>query len=98
MNKKDFIAAIAENAEVTKKDAEAVVKATFAVLEKAMADGDRVSITGFGTFEVRERKARTGKNPRTGATVKIAACKAPAFKASHVLKDAVNAPKKGKKK
>ncbi len=90
MNKKEFVAAIAEEANVSKKAAEAVMKATFSVLEKAMADGEKVSVTGFGTFEVRERKARTGKNPRTGGSVKIAACKAPAFKPSHVLKESVN--------
>ena len=102
MNKKDFVAAVVENANVTtnvtKKDAEAVINATFEEVTKLLTAGDKLSITGFGTFEVRERKARTGKNPRTGETVKIAACKAPAFKPSHVLKDVVNAPKKGKKK
>ncbi|MBO4838870.1 MAG: HU family DNA-binding protein [Lachnospiraceae bacterium] len=90
MNKKDFIAAVAENAGVSKKEAELVVKAAFEELEKVLVNGDKVSITGFGTFEVRERKARTGKNPRTNETVKIEACKAPAFKPSHVLKEAVN--------
>lgn len=94
MNKKDFVAAIAENAGVSKKDAENVMKATFVALEEALVAGEKVSITGFGTFEVRERKARTGKNPRTGTTVKIDACKAPAFKPSHVLKENVNAKKK----
>ncbi len=91
MNKKDFVAAIAENAGLTKKEAEAAVKATFATIEKALVAGDKVSITGFGTFEIRERKARSGKNPRTGESVAIAACKAPAFKPSNVLKDNVNA-------
>ncbi len=90
MNKKEFVAAIAENANVSKKEAEAVMKATFAALGKALADGEKVSITGFGTFEIRERKARSGKNPRTGSAVDIAACKAPAFKPSHVLKDSLN--------
>ena len=98
MNKKDFVAAVAENAGLTKKDAEAAINATFEEVTKLMTAGDKLSITGFGTFEVRNRNARTGKNPRTGETVKIAACKAPAFKASSALKEAVNAPKKGKKK
>lgn len=98
MNKKDFVAAIAENAGLSKKDAEAALKATFVTIEKALVAGDKVSITGFGTFEIRERKARTGKNPRTGESVKIAACKAPAFRPSHVLKENVNVKKKGKKK
>ena len=98
MNKKDFVAAVAKNTEVSQKVAEAVINATFEEVTKLLTAGDKLSITGFGTFEVRERKARTGKNPRTGETVKIAACKAPAFKPSHVLKDVVNAPKKGKKK
>ena len=91
MNKKDFVAAIAENAGLTKKDAEAALKATFAAIEKALVAGDKVSITGFGTFEIRERKARTGKNPRTGESVEIAGCKVPAFRPSHVLKENVNA-------
>ena len=90
MNKKEFVAAIAENADVSKKVAESVMKATFETLGKALADGEKVSITGFGTFEIRERKARQGKNPRTGSAVDIAACKAPAFKPSHVLKDSLN--------
>ncbi len=90
MNKKDFVAAVAENAKVSKKEAEAVVKATFEALTNAMAAGEKVSFTGFGTFEVRERKARNGKNPRTGEAVAIAASKAAAFKPSHVLKDALN--------
>ena len=73
-----------------KKDAEAALKATFTAIEKALAAGEKVSITGFGTFEIRERKARTGKNPRTGESVKISACKAPAFMPSNVLKDSIN--------
>lgn len=90
MNKVELIAAAAEAAGVSKKDAEKVIKATFANIEGALAKGDKVQLIGFGTFEVRERGARNGKNPRTGASVKIAACKAPAFKAGKALKDAVN--------
>ena len=90
MNKKEFIAAIAENTGLSKKDAEAALKATFAAIEKALAAGEKVSITGFGTFEIRERGARLGKNPRTGESVEIAASKAPVFKPSNVLKEIVN--------
>ena len=85
MNKTELIAAIAEKAGVSKKDAEKVVNATFDVITTAMADGDKVSLVGFGNFEVRERAAREGKNPQTGAKIKIAACKVPAFKAGKAL-------------
>ncbi|MBP3729463.1 MAG: HU family DNA-binding protein [Lachnospiraceae bacterium] len=95
MNKKDFIAAVAEKAQVTKKDAEAIINATFEELTALLAKGEKFSITGFGTFEVRERKERTGRNPHSQETVKIPACKAPGFKASRVLKEAVNVTKKG---
>lgn len=90
MNKNELIAAVAEAAGVSKKDAAAVIGATFDKIAQAMAAGDKVQLIGFGTFETRERGARTGKNPRTGETVTIAACKAPAFKAGKALKDAVN--------
>lgn len=90
MNKTELIAAVAEATGVSKKDTEAVVKATFDAITAAMLKGDKVQMIGFGTFEVRERGARSGKNPRTGETVKIAACKAPAFKAGKALKDAIN--------
>ena len=89
MNKTELIAAIAEKAAVSKKDAEKVVNATFDVITSAMADGDKVSLVGFGNFEVRERAAREGKNPQTGEKIKIAASKVPAFKAGKALKDAV---------
>ena len=89
MNKNELIAAVAEAAGVSKKDADAVVKATFEQIANAMVAGEKVQLIGFGTFETRERGARTGKNPRTGETVTIAACKAPAFKAGKALKDAV---------
>ena len=84
MNKNELIAA------VSKKDTDAVIKVTFDKIAEAMVAGDKVQLIGFGTFETRERGERTGKNPRTGETVKIAACKAPAFKAGKALKDAVN--------
>ena len=90
MNKKELITAIAEEIGMTKKDVAAVVDATFDKITAAMAAGDKVQLMGFGTFETRERGERTGKNPRTGETVTIAACKAPAFKAGKSLKDAVN--------
>lgn len=91
MNKTELIAAVAEATGVSKKDAAAVVDATFATITKAMAAGDKVQLVGFGTFEVRERGERTGKNPQTGEAVTIAACKSPAFKAGKALKDTVNA-------
>ena len=90
MNKKDLIAAIAEETGMTKKDVATVVDATFDKTTAAMVAGDKVQLMGFGTFETRERGERTGKNPRTGESVTIAACKAPAFKAGKALKDAVN--------
>ena len=90
MNKKDLITAIAEETGMTKKDVAIVVDATFDKITVAMAAGDKVQIMGFGTFEARERGERIGKNPRTGEEVKIAACKAPVFKAGKALKDAVN--------
>ena len=89
MNKTELIAAIAEKAGVSKKDAEKVVNATFDVITASLADGDKVSLVGFGNFEVRERAAREGKNPQTGEKITIAASKVPAFKAGKALKDAV---------
>ena len=90
MNKKDLIVAIAEETGMTKKDVATVVDATFDKITAAMAAGDKVQLVDFGTFETRERKERVGRNPRTKEEVKIAACKAPAFKAGKALKDAVN--------
>ena len=89
MNKVELVAAVAEKAELSKKDAEKAVAAVFAAIEEAVAAGDKVQLVGFGTFEVRERAARTGRNPQTGAEIKIAASKQPAFKAGKALKDAV---------
>jgi len=90
MNKSELIAAVMEQAEMTKKDSEKAVNAVVDAITNALADGDKVQLVGFGTFEVRTREARTGKNPRTGEAIKIAASKAPAFKAGRALKDAVN--------
>lgn len=98
MNKAEFVAAIAEEAGLTKKDADAAVKAFTEVVTEELKKGEKIQLTGFGTFEVSERAARSGRNPRTGETMKIKASKAPKFKAGKALKDAVNEPKKGKKK
>lgn len=89
MNKTELIASVAEAAGISKKDAAAAVDATFARISKAMAEGDKVQLIGFGTFEVRERAAREAKNPRTGEKLQIAACKVPAFKAGKALKDSI---------
>ena len=91
MNKTELIAAIAEQAEISKKDAEKALKAFVDVVTEQLKEGEKVQLVGFGTFEVSERAAREGRNPQTGATMKIAACKAPKFKAGKALKDAVNA-------
>ncbi len=89
MNKNELIASVAEKAEISKKDAEAAVKAVTEAITEALAEGDKVSLVGFGTFSVKDRAARTGVNPRTKETVEIPASKAPAFKAGSALKDAV---------
>ena len=91
MNKTEFISAIAEKAELSKKDAEKALKAFVDVVTEEMKKGEKVQLVGFGTFEVSERAAREGRNPQTGKTMKIEACKAPKFKAGKALKDAVNA-------
>ena len=90
MNKAELVAAIAAKAEISKKDADKALAAMLATITDALKGGSKVQLIGFGTFEVRERGERTGKNPQTGETVKIAACKAPAFKAGKALKDTVN--------
>ena len=90
MNKAELINAIAASTELTKKDAEKALSATLEAITNALAQGDKVQIVGFGSFEVKERQARTGRNPRTGETVEIAASKAPVFKAGKALKDAVS--------
>ena len=89
MNKTELVAAVAAKAELSKKDAEAAVKAVIDSLTEALADGDKVALVGFGTFEVKTRAARTGKNPRTGEAISIPASKVPSFKAGAALKNAV---------
>lgn len=91
MNKTELIAAIAEKTELSKKDAEKALKAFSDVVTEELQKGEKVQLVGFGTFEVSERKEREGRNPQTGGTMKIAACKAPKFKAGKALKDAINA-------
>ncbi len=99
MNKTELIAKVAETQEMTKADAAKAVNASLDAISTTLAAGEKVQIIGFGTFEVRERKARTGRNPATGASIKIKASKAPAFKPGKALKVAVNPPaKKSKKK
>ena len=90
MNKNELIDAVREAADISNKEAGLVVSAVFCEIEKALAAGDKVSLIGFGTFEVRERAARKARNPQTGELVEIPAAKAPAFKAGKTLKDAVN--------
>lgn len=89
MNKSELINAIAEHASLSKKDAGAALEAALKAVSDSLAAGEDVSITGFGSFTVRERAAREGRNPATGETITIAASKAPAFKAGKALKDAV---------
>ena len=90
MNKTELIAAVAQEAEMTKKDAEKALNATIDTIIKAVAEGDKIQLTGFGTFEQRQRNARTGCDPRTGNTIEIPASKVPAFKAGKGFKDIVN--------
>ena len=91
LNKTELIAAVAEKAEISKKDAEKAVKALVDTITEEMVKGEKVQLVGFGTFEVSERAAREGRNPRSGESVTIAASKSPKFKAGKALKDAVNA-------
>ena len=91
MNKTELVAAIAEKADISKKDAEKALKAFADVVASELKKGEKVQLVGFGTFEVSERAAREGRNPQTGETMTLAACKAPKFKAGKALKDAVNA-------
>lgn len=90
MNKAELIEAIASKTELTKTDVDKVVSSLIDVITDALVKGDKVSLKGFGNFEVRQREARMGRNPKTGETMEIAASKAPAFKASTALKKAVN--------
>ena len=90
MNKTELVAAIASKADISKKDAENALKAFTDTVGAQLKKGDKIQLVGFGTFEVAKRAAREGRNPQTGATMKIAASKAPKFKAGKALKDLVN--------
>ena len=90
MNKTELVAAMAEKAGLSKKDAEAALKAFTETVEEELKKGEKIALVGFGTFEVSERAAREGRNPQTGETMQIAASKAPKFKAGKALKDAIN--------
>ena len=91
MNRAELIAAIAKKADLKQKDAEKALKAFTEVVADELKKGEKIQLVGFGTFEVGERAAREGRNPQTGETMTIAACKAPRFKAGKALKDAINA-------
>ena len=91
MNKTELVAAMAEKAELSKKDAEKALTAFTNIIADTLVDGDKVAITGFGTFEAVERAERQGRNPATGEAITIAASKSPKFKAGKALKDAVKA-------
>lgn len=90
MNKAELVAAVADKAGISKKDAEAAVKAFTDVVTEELKKGEKIQMVGFGTFEVSERAARVGRNPRTKKEIKIPASKAPKFKAGKALKDAIN--------
>ena len=89
MNKAELIDAIVAKTEMSKKDADAAFSAVVDAIKDALKAGEKVSLVGFGTFSVKERAARTGKNPSTGETIQIAACKVPAFAAGKALKDEI---------
>jgi DNA-binding protein HU-beta len=91
MNKAELVAAIAEKTELSKKDSEKALKAFVDVVTEELTKGEKVQLVGFGTFEVSDRPARTGRNPQTKEAITIAASKAPKFKAGKALKDVINA-------
>lgn len=91
MNKTELVAAIAEQTELSKKDAEKALKAFTDIVADELKKGEKVQLVGFGTFEVSERAAREGRNPKSGEPMKIAASKSPKFKAGKALKDMINA-------
>ena len=91
MKKSEFVTLVAEMASLSKKDTEKTIDAVFTVLGDVMASGDKLQLSGFGTFETRERAARTGHNPRTGEEIPIAAATIPVFKPGKALKDKVDA-------
>lgn len=90
MNKTELVDAVAENADLSKASAARAVDAALDAISGSLSKGDQVALVGFGTFVVRDRAARSGRNPRTGETIEIAAAKIPAFKPGKALKDAVN--------
>ena len=90
MNKTELIAAAAEQTGMTKKDTEKALNAAFDVIAAALSKGEKVQVSGFGIFEVKEREARVGRNPRTGEAMDIPASRTPTFKASKTLKDAID--------
>ena len=90
MNKTELVAAAAEQTGMTKKDTEKALNAAFDVIASALSKGEKVQVSGFGIFEVKEREARMGRNPRTGEAMEIAASRTPTLKASKTLKDALN--------
>ena len=93
MNKTELVAAMAEKCELSKKDTEKVLKAFTETVSEQLKKGEKIQLVGFGTFEVVDRAARTGKYPQTGKAINIAACKAPKFKAGKALKEVVNKKK-----
>lgn len=98
MNKGELIDSVSEKTEYSKKSCDEIIKAMLETIQESLVNGESVSFIGFGTFSVGERSAREGKNPATGEKIKIPATKVPKFKAGKALKDAVNTPKKKKKK
>lgn len=90
MNKNELVKAIGEKTGLTKKDSEKALNAVVETITETLSAGEKVQILGFGSFEVRNRPARTARNPRTGEEIKVAACMAPAFSAGQALKDSVN--------
>lgn len=90
MNKTELVAAIAENASISKTDAASALDGMITAITDALKNGDQVALIGFGSFSIKERAARTGRNPRTGEAIQIKASKIPSFKAGKALKDAVN--------
>jgi DNA-binding protein HU-beta len=90
VNKADLVSMVAQKAEIAKKDAEKAVDAVVQSIQEALSQGDKVSLVGFGTFEVRDRAARKGRNPRSGAEIEIAATRVPVFRAGKILKEAVS--------
>ncbi len=90
MNKSELINAVADKAGLTKKNSEAAITAVFDAISEALVDGDKVQLVGFGSFEVKKREARVGRNPKTKQEISIPASKSPVFKAGKALKDSVN--------